>query len=142
MWQKFKSEYKTLHTKVSKAIDKIFEVIIYLVGILVVFIIVIWGFNKAKDWYYGRELAPFWKNTARIQVCKTPYYSSDDCYFLPVTLIGENAAKISFRNGGYIITEELTCYWAADLGQGRYKFCRSWDEDGVQWDFLPANVIY
>jgi hypothetical protein len=103
----------------------------------------IWVSQQVKDWYFNRELPAFWNDTERLQVCKTPYYSSDECYFLPVTLIDDKTAKINFKNEGYIITYNLTCYYAAEeYGKDRYKFCRSWDDEGQQWDFMPASVIY
>lgn len=105
----------------------------FIVGILTLGLIIgciIWGFNTAKSWYYNRELSPIWEGTKCLQVCKTPYYSSDECYFLPVTLIDNKTAKIHFKNSGYIITRNLTCYYAAEMyGKDRYKFCRSWDSE-------------
>jgi hypothetical protein len=117
---------------------------VYITAIIIICIAgVVWGFYKVKDWYYNREQAPFWSDTERLQVCKTPYYSSNDCYFLTVTLRGKNTAIIHFKDGGYISSYNLTCYYAAEMyGKDRYKFCRSWDEDGQQWDFMPANIVY
>jgi hypothetical protein len=111
---------------------------------LIVFIVAgIWIFNKVQDWYYNREQLPFWKGTERIQVCKPPYYSSDQCYYLTVSLVDNKTAKINFKNGGHIITRNLTCYWAGNTNAGQgYKFYRSWDSDGAQWDFLPAFIVY
>jgi hypothetical protein len=129
---------------------KLFEnfikgIINFIVGIVMLGLIIggiIWGFNSVTSWYYNREQSPIWEGTKRLQVCKTPYYSSAECYFLPVTLIDNKTAQIHFKNSGYIITEDLTCYYAADFGKERYKFCRSWDREGQQWDFMPASVIY
>jgi hypothetical protein len=132
-----------IEQRAERAIQVILNVA-YVIALIILCIAgVIWGFYKVKDWYYNREQAPFWKDTERLQVCKTPYYSSNDCYFLTVTLRGKDAAVIHFKNGGYIITYNLTCYYAAEMyGKARYKFCRSWDEDGHQWDFMPANIVY
>jgi hypothetical protein len=116
-------------------------------GIIVVLIVLIvggfWAFNKVKDWYESRQQSPFRDGTERIQVCKVPYYSSDQCYFLTVTLIDDKTAKINFKNGGYKITRNLTCYWGGNTNAGQgYRICRSWDSDGTQWDFFPVSIVH
>lgn len=113
---------------------------------VIVFIILIFGVaNKAYNDYRFGEKKPFWEGTDLVQVCKTPYYSSSECYKLYVTLIDNKTAKINFKNGGYIITFDVTCYFTTDYKYGkekRYVFCRSWDEDDQQWDFLPMDLVY
>ncbi len=114
-------------------------VIILMIGVIW------WGIAKMYDNWENEEKKPFWSGTERIQVCKKPYYSDEDCYKLPVTNIDDTAAKIHFNNGGYKITEDLTCYFAGKMnlnGQKRYVFCRSWDDENQQWDFLPMGVDY
>jgi hypothetical protein len=136
-----------LFNRIVKYIENLIKSIFnFIIGIFMLGLILggsVWAYNAVKDWYYNREQSPIWEGTKRLQVCKTPYYFSDECYFLPVTLIDNKTAKIHFKNSGYIITRNLTCYYAAEIyGKDRYKFCRSWDSEGQQWDFMPANVIY
>ena len=102
-----------------------------------------WFIHDAyNDYKYG-EKKPFWKGNEVIQVCKTPYYSSSDCYRLNTTLIDNKTAQIHFENGGYKYTYNLTCYFAAKFGdEPKYVFCRSWDEDNQQWDFMPLWAYY
>lgn len=87
---------------------------------------------------------PFWKGTDVVQVCKKPYYSSNDCYQLNVFIADDKSyAQIYFPNGGYLITEDIECYKAANLDNSpEYVFCRSWDDESNQWDFLPRWVNY
>jgi len=112
---------------------------------LIVFVLVLiglwWAGSSAYEKYYIQsEKKPFWKGTDVVQVCKHPYYSSNDCYQLKVTLNDNKTAKIQFDNGGYKVTEDIICWFAAQWikGDPRYVFCRSWDSDGQQWDFLPS----
>jgi hypothetical protein len=133
--------------RIVEQIENLLKGIINFFISIFVFCLIIWSiwwvFDSVKSWYYNREQPPFWDGTDRLQVCKKPYYSSDDCYFLPVTLIDDNKARISFNDGGVIYTQNLTCYYAAEMyGKDRYKFCRSWDSIGQQWDFMPSSVIY
>jgi hypothetical protein len=135
--------FRKVVKQIENLIKGIFNFIVGIITYALIIGVIVWGFNAAKNWYYNREQSPIWEGTKRLQVCKTPYYSSDECYFLPVTLIDNKAAQIRFKNGGYIVTRNLTCYYAAErYGQERYKFCRSWDSEGQQWDFMPASVIY
>lgn len=99
-----------------------------------------WVGSKAYDNYLNGEKKPFWKGTELVQVCKKPYYSSDECYRLKVALDGDDTAIIYFNNGGYKYVSDLTCYFSGS--EPRYTFCRSWDSDGNQWDFLPMSVRY
>jgi hypothetical protein len=75
---------------------------------LFVFCFIIWGiwwaFDSVKSWYYNRKQSPIWEGTKRLQVCKTPYHSSDEFYFLSVTLVDNKTAQIHFKNSGYIVT--------------------------------------
>ncbi len=105
---------------------------------------VIWIANKIHDNYINSEKKPFWTGTEEIQVCKKPYYSSKECYKLNVSLLSKKSAKINFPNGGYIFTNNLTCYFAGNSGKDRprYVFCRSWDSENNQWDFMPNWVNY
>lgn len=98
----------------------------------------------AKDFYddyrFGKK-KPFWQGTELVQVCKTPYYSSDECKRLLVTLTDNNkTAQIELENGDYITTHNITCYFAAKSlpDEPKYVFCRSWDKNNQQWDFMPA----
>jgi hypothetical protein len=95
--------------------------------IIVILILIVgyWIANKAyTKLYINAEKKPFWKGTEQVQVCKQPYYSSDDCYKMLVTLLDDKTAKINFPNGGYKVTEDLTCYFAyrAIKNQPRYVF--------------------
>jgi hypothetical protein len=113
-----------------------------LVSILVIILIIIWLINKAHDNYINGEKKPFWTGTQQMQVCKQPYYSSSDCYKLNVKLLDEKQAQISFPNG-YLVVSDLVCYFAARVNDSpRYVFCRSWDNQGEQWDFIPTWVNY
>jgi len=115
-------------------------------GIIILIGLAIWGLIKFYDNYRYGEKRPFWNGTELVQVCKTPYYSSSECYKLNVTLLDEDSAQIHFKNGGYIISYDVTCYFTTDYnGYGkekRYVFCRSWDENDQQWDFLPMDLVY
>ena len=103
-----------------------------------------WFIKSIWDNYKYGEKDPFWKGTELVQVCKTPYYSSEDCYKLNVTLIDKKTAQIHFPNGGYKYTRDITCYFAAKSfpDEPKYVFCRSQDSDGQQWDFMPAWANY
>jgi hypothetical protein len=59
-------------------------------------------------------------------------------------LIDDKTARINFSNRGYIVTHNLTCYFSAKLlpDQPKYVFCRSWDDEGQQLDFMPAWAYY
>ena len=84
---------------------------------------------------------PFWTDTENIQVCKVPYYPTRNCYDLDVRLVNDTTAQIHFSNGGYKITNNLTCYGGNGSGdEPKYVFCRSWDTDSQQWDFFPTWV--
>ena len=113
-------------------------------GILVLLGIWWLGSKAYQKYYIDAEKKPFWVGTDLVQVCKTPYYSSSDCYKLNVTLLDDKTAQIEFPNGGYKVTEDLTCYFAGLLTQDqpRYVFCRSWDSEGEHWDYLPVWVNY
>ncbi|MEX0616650.1 MAG: hypothetical protein WD231_02420 [Candidatus Woykebacteria bacterium] len=103
----------------------------------------IWFGNKVYRNNIESEKKPFWSGTETVQVCKAPYYSSSDCYKLPVTLIDEERAQIRFNNGGYVVVGGLNCWNAAKLDETpRYVFCRSEDNEGNRWDFLPNWVNY
>jgi len=115
-----------------------------LLGIVFVGVVIWLAKGFYDDYRYG-EKKPFWKGTELVQVCKTPYSSSSDCYQLDVKLIDEKTAQINFKNGGYVFTYDVTCYFTTIYQYGkaiRYVFCRSWDEDNQQWDFLPSWVNY
>lgn len=114
------------------------------IGAIIVLIAVGWFIHKAYDNYQNGEKKPFWKGTELVQVCKTPYYSSEDCYKLNATLIDDKTARIQFPNGGYKVTSDLTCYFAAKSfpDEPKYVFCRSWDDEDQQWDFMPAWANY
>lgn len=104
------------------------------------------AYKEYQNYLYG-EKRPFWSGTKVIQVCKKPYYSSDECYRLPVTLIDSQTARINFDNGGYKYSYDLTCYFTTHIDEityakSRYVFCRSWDSDGQQWDFAPFFSKY
>jgi hypothetical protein len=112
---------------------------------LIIIAIAGWFIYKADQNYKYGEKPPFWKGTSFIQVCKVPYYSSDECYRLNVTLIDKNIARINFDNGGYVYTHDVTCYFTTTYLYGnehRYVFCRSWDNDDQQWDFAPLDTYY
>lgn len=101
----------------------------------------IWGINKLWYEYENSPKDPFWKGTDLIQVCKKPYYSSEECYKLNVTLLDKTSARINFPNGGYKVTRKIVCYNAARVEPvPKYVFCRSWDSDGQQWDFMPLWI--
>lgn len=115
--------------------------------LLVIFIIAmaIWGAKGLYDKWHSAEKKPFWQGTSAVQVCKTPYYSSKECYKLNVTLFNDNkSAKINFNNKGYIYVEDVTCYfagrWSSD--DPKYTFCQSVDKNNERWDFLPIWVNY
>lgn len=111
--------------------------------VIVGIIAVGWFINKLWSDYQNGEKDPFWKGTEVVQVCKTPYYSSKECHKLKVSLIDKKTAQIYFPNGGYKVVEELTCYYAASIyNTPKYVFCRSEDNEGQQWDLLPAWVNY
>ena len=125
-----------LFKSISAIIVRIFYFFIFIFAIW-------WIFNKIYSLYYESEKKPFWKGTKRVQVCKVPYYSSKDCYQLDVSLLDNNKARINFNNGGYLILNNLTCYFAAKIDDGpRYVFCRSWDKDNNRWDLLPNWRYY
>lgn len=107
---------------------------------LIALAVIGWFVYKAYENYKYGEKKPFWKGTELVQVCKKPYYSSEDCYRLNATLIDDKTVRISFPNGGYKITYDLTCYFAAKSlpEEPKYVFCRSWDSEDQQWDFMPA----
>ncbi len=108
---------------------------------LIIFCVIV--YNKLRDNYINGKKNPFWTGTETIQVCKVPYYSSQGCYKLPVTISEKKYATIQFNNGGYVSTYVDECYFAANLDSTpRYVFCRSEDRDGQQWDFMPAWVNY
>lgn|GEM_PF-2617215 len=111
---------------------------------IVILVAIGWFVNKLWNDYQNGEKKPFWKGTELLQVCRTPYYSSKDCYKLNVTLVDDKTAQINFSNGGYKISRDLTCYFAAKSfpDEPKYIFCRSWDSDGQQWDFMPAWAYY
>lgn len=98
--------------------------------------------NKAYDDYRFGEKKPFWKDTELIQVCKTPYYSSDECNNFNVTLLNNNTAIIHFPEGGDKYTFKLVCYFSTDKFQKHYVFCRSWDSKNQQWDFAPLGSSF
>lgn len=110
-----------------------FWVIVFVIGI-------VWFINHKPNDYKNGETDPFWEGTERIHVCKVPYYSSQECYTLKVTLIDKKTAQIYFPNSGYKITYRVTCYFSTIYKGPRIVFCRSWDNDGQQWDFEPAWV--
>ena len=84
---------------------------------------------------------PFWTDTQIIQVCKVPYYTSEGCNDLDVTLVNDITAQIQLSNGAYKITNNLTCYGGNGSGdEPKYVFCRSWDSNNQQWDFFPTWV--
>lgn len=110
---------------------------------IVIVAVFIWlGDALYKKLYLYSEKKPFWKETELVQVCKHPYYSSDDCSRMNVTLFDSDTVSIKFPDGETKISTNLTCYLAARslLNEPRYVFCRSWDEDNQQWDFMPAWV--
>lgn len=109
---------------------------------IIVLIVVGWFIHKAYDNYQNGEKKPFWKGTQQVQVCKKPYYSSQECYKLDVTLVDDETASIRFPNGGYKVTRDVTCYFASTYDAPKYVFCRSWDSDANQWDFMPTWVNY
>lgn len=115
-----------------------------IIYIAVLVYIVVWAGNKLHQKYINAEKKPFWTGTQEIQVCKKPYYSSNECYKLNVLLLNEKSTKIYFPNGGYIVTGNLTCYFAGNSGKDRprYTFCRSWGSESNQWDFMPSWVNY
>jgi hypothetical protein len=111
-------------------------------SVIVFFIIlIIIGFKLYEKWE-NAEKNPFWKGMELVQVCKKPYYSSDECYKLNVSLLPNKSAKINFNNGGYIFVFRLNCWFSGAINTPRYTFCRSYDNDGNQWDFLPSWVNY
>lgn len=111
--------------------------------IIISIIVVLFVGNKIYENYLHGEKKPFWKGTEKIQVCKTPYYSDEECYKLNVSLINNKTAQIHFNNGGYKYTYDLTCYFAAKFDDSpRYVFCRSWDSERQQWDFAPIWAHY
>jgi hypothetical protein len=110
---------------------------------IIYIILFCWVANRIYSNYINGEKKPFWKGTDTIQVCKVPYYSNDDCYKLNVKLVDNKNTQIFFDNGGYIFTRNLTCYFASEyLNTPRYVFCRSWDNNGQQWDFMPIWAYY
>lgn len=112
---------------------------------VIVFVIAIgWFINSKWNDYNNGEKDPFWKGTENIQVCKVPYYSSSECYKLNVDLIDKHTAQIHFPNGGFKVTGRMVCYFAGKMynNEPRSVFCRSWDSDGQQWDFMPAWINY
>lgn len=116
--------------------------IVYFIILVVVFLWI--GNSLYQKFYINSEKKPFWKGTDSISVCRVPYYSSDDCNNMLVTLIDEETAQINFPNGGSKVTEDLQCYFAAKIisNQPRYVFCRSWDNENQQWDFMPSWAYY
>lgn len=115
------------------------------IGLLIFVAAIFWIGNSLYEKYYlHAKKKPFWEGTELVQVCKTPYYSSEDCYKLNTTLIDNKTAKIQFPNGGYKVTYDVTCYFAGKSfpDEPRYIFCRSWDSENEQWDFMPVWVNY
>lgn len=94
-----------------------------------------WNNDKEKD----ATIKPFWTETALVQVCKKPYYASSDCRKETVTLVNENTALINTQ-GTIITTYKITCYQSGS--RIKFPFCRSWDANNQQWDFLPAWLNY
>lgn len=97
--------------------------------------------NKVSDSESKGDAKPFWTDSEYLQVCKVPYYTSEGCNELEVTLVNETTARIHLSNGGYKVTNKLTCYKGSVAGQEpKYVFCRSWDSDNQQWDILPTWI--
>lgn len=115
-----------------------------LVGLIAIVGILWWVGSSIYNKHLMGEKPPFWRGTELVQVCKTPYYSSQDCFKSNVTLIDKKTAQIHFPDGGYKYTEDVTCWFAGQSfpDEPRYVFCRSWDSEGQQWDFMPAWVNY
>lgn len=120
-----------------KSLGNIFSFIL-IVGVL-------WyGASFIKSKWDNRERPPFWQYKDMVQVCKKPYYSSEECYKLWVTLAEDKkTAVINFENGSTIMVNRVVCYNAAELdNRPDYVFCRSWDSKNNQWDFMPTWVNY
>ena len=108
------------------------------IGLVVFVILVVWGINKAyQEFYLYADKKPFWKGTELVKVCKKPYYSSDSCRKLKVTLVDNQTVKIPILKGGYMYLYNLECKFA---GQPRFVVCSSRDSYGEQWDLMPVWV--
>ncbi len=84
-----------------------------------------------------------YSGTRLMKVCKRPYYSDSDCYFLRVSSNGEEFTAINFPNGGYLDSYGTECFKDAGIygneGDNRF-FCNFYDEDGNVWDIsLPSS---
>ena len=87
----------------------------------------------------GADAKPFWENTAMVQVCKKPYYSSQDCTDMSAMLLTDNSVLIDIPSQKDVVSRELTCFNNKVGGSGqKYVFCRSWDSNGQQWDLFPT----
>lgn len=76
------------------------------IGILIL-IAAAWAIQKGyTDLYLGGKKRPFWKGTEYIQVCKTPYYSSQDCEKQLVTLLDNKTAQIHFSKA--VVKDKVT----------------------------------
>ena len=84
------------------------------------------------------DSSPFWNGTSTLQICKKPYYSTSECFFLTTKLLNRDSVQIYTGDGGSFVSTDLTCFKG---GYDKdYIFCRSWDSSGQQWDILPSWV--
>lgn len=111
-------------------------------SVIILICILIWCSNKLYEKWENSEKNPFWKGTEIVQACKKPYYSTDSCYILNVTLLENKTAQINFNNGGHIIVYGLNCWFSGMVTIPRFTFCRSNDSEGNQWDLIPISVNY
>lgn len=113
----------------------------FIIILIVLLVIGYFGYKFYQDWKLG-ERNPFWKGTDIVQVCKQPYYSLKDCAPFRVTLLNNKTAKIQITKSVYKYTYKLVCYLGGLNYSPDYVFCRSWDNDNNQWDFMPVWVNY
>jgi hypothetical protein len=127
-----------------KFLKKAMKILVKIVVAFTVLVSVGLGIKALYVRHYESQKKPFWKGTEHVQVCKMPYYSSDDCFRAIVTILDETNVRIHLPNGSYKDTSDLTCYFAARAfaKEPRYVFCRSWDSDDNQWDLLPVWVYH
>lgn len=108
-----------------------------LFGLIVFIVICVFIYNH---WIKKDYSKPWWTGTATQQVCKVPYYSSSDCYSLPVTAEDDRIVSLTFPNGGYFNIIDAECVKAAST-YNFDQFC-TFTNDGDEWEIMPSYASY
>lgn len=68
-----------------------------IIAVILIILVGWWITDKAyQKFYLHAEKKPFWSGTDEVQVCKVPYYTSDDCKRLKVELVDNKHARIHY----------------------------------------------